>query len=82
MCSSHGFYADPFKAVLRAWILFVIYVSCLYLFYAAVSGSCSLVITCLERDDFLAILCAVVSCVFVTFPSRSWSIMAFDCIDS
>ena len=57
------FFADHSKVVLLLWILFVIYVS-----YAVVSVYCSLVITCSERDDFLALLCAVFSCVFFTFP--------------
>ena len=32
------------------------------------SVSCSLVITCLERADFLALLYVKLSCVFVTSP--------------
>ena len=29
---------------------------------------CSLVVTCWERADLLALLCVMFSCVFVTFP--------------
>ena len=29
---------------------------------------CGLEVTCWERDDFLALLCVIISCVFVTFP--------------
>ena len=48
-----------------SFLLFMIHV-CLW--YAVLSISCSLVITCWERADFLALLCIVFSCVFVTFP--------------
>ena len=36
--------------------------------YAVLSVPCSLVITCWERDDILALLYVMFSCVFVTFP--------------
>ena len=36
--------------------------------YAALFVPCSLVITCWDRADLLALLCAVFSCVFDTFP--------------
>ena len=36
-----------------------------------VSDLCSLVVTCLERADLLAIVCVCVLC-FVTFPVVSW----------
>ena len=39
---------------------------CLY--YIVLSGSCSLVVTCWEKADLLALLCIMFSCVFVTFP--------------
>ena len=29
---------------------------------------CSLVVTCWERADLLALLCVMFSCVFLTFP--------------
>ena len=32
------------------------------------SVSCSIVVTCWERGDFLALLYVMFSCVFVTFP--------------
>ena len=53
------------KAVLLFWIflLFMVYV-CLY--FTGLSVLCSLVVTCLERDDLLALLCVLLSCVFVT----------------
>ena len=42
---------------------------CLFFFcYIVLSVSCSLVNTCWERADFLALLYVTVSCVFVTFP--------------
>ena len=38
-----------------------------YVCYAVVSVPCSLVIIYGERDDLLALLCVVFSCVLVTF---------------
>ena len=37
--------------------------------HAVLSDHCSLVVTCWERANLLAILCVMFSCVFVTFPS-------------
>ena len=45
--------------------LFVIYVPYCHAFLSVL---CSLVVTCLEKAGFLALLCAIFSCVFVTFP--------------
>ena len=42
---------------------FVIYVSCLSLIF--VSVPCSLVVTCWETDNLLALLCVTFSCVQV-----------------
>ena len=39
---------------------------------------CSLVVTCSEKADFLALLYVMFSCVFVTFPYG----IILDCIDS
>ena len=36
--------------------------------YTVLSVSCSLVISCLERADLLALLCEMFPCVCVTFP--------------
>ena len=66
MCRS-DFFTDRSMAVLLLWILFVIYVSRLSLLYCLVCY-CSLVITCLEKADLLALLCLRFLCVFVTFP--------------
>ena len=38
------------------------------LYYTDLSVTCSLVITCWERADILALLYMMFSCVFVTFP--------------
>ena len=51
--------------VLLLWIIFVIYVSCLSCFLVC---SCSLVVTCWEGADLLALLYVMFYCVFVTFP--------------
>ena len=51
-------------AVLLLWIIFVICVSC----HTVLSISCSLVVTCLERADILALLYRLFPCVVVTFP--------------
>ena len=69
-CVAHmGFMlTHPRRCFVRGSFFFIIYAICLS-FYAAVYGPRSLVIRCWERDDFLAILCVVFSCVFVTFPS-------------
>ena len=48
-----------------SFILFMFHV-CLY--YTVESVPCSLVITCWERADLLALLCVMFPCVFVTFP--------------
>ena len=43
----------------------------------------SLVITCWERADFLALLCVMFYCVFCHFPTRcSGSGVVLYCIDS
>ena len=36
--------------------------------YVVLSIPCSLVITCLEMIDFLALLCVVLSCIFDSLP--------------
>ena len=41
---------------------------CYFCYYAALSVPGSLVITCWERADLLALLFVVFACVFVTFP--------------
>ena len=46
-------------------MLFIFYVC---LCYAVLSVPCSLVVTCWERADLLALLCVVFSCLCVTFP--------------
>ena len=47
-----------------------------HLYYAVLYVLCSLMITCWERADLLALLCVVFSCVFVTFhdgvPGQLW----------
>ena len=55
---------DPSRAVLLLWIIFVIYVSC----HVLLSVCFSLVVTCWESADLLALLYVMFYCVFVTFP--------------
>ena len=50
------------KAVIFLWFIFNIYA----FFYTVLSVPCSLVITCLERADPLALLCVMLPCVFAT----------------
>ena len=50
--------------------LFLYLCLCVCLCYIVLSVHCSLVITCCERADLLALLCVMFSCVFVTFPYR------------
>ena len=64
---SIDFFTDRSKAVLLLWILFVIYVSRLSLLYCQLFVPCSLVVTCWERADLLALLCDVSLC-FCHFP--------------
>ena len=45
-----------------------IFVCHVCLCHTLLSVSCSLVVTCWERADLFAILCVMLSCVFVTFP--------------
>ena len=61
--SSSNFLSDRSKAVLILWVLFVICVSCLIV----LSVPYSLVVTCWERDDILALLYAMFSWVFCHF---------------
>ena len=49
-------FTDRSKAVLLLWIHFVIYV-------AVLSVYCSLVVTCWELANLLALLCVILSCV-------------------
>ena len=48
-----------------SFLLFMFHI-CLY--YAVSSIPCSLVITCGERADLLAVLCVMFPCVLATFP--------------
>ena len=48
-----------------SFLLFMFHVC---LCYAVLSAPSSLMITCLERADLLALLYVMLSCVFVTFP--------------
>ena len=64
--------------------------------HAVLSVHCSLVVTCSERANLLALLCVMFSCVFVTFPSgvlgQMWYLIVlipdlcllpyFDCISN
>ena len=47
--------------------------------HACLSVHCSLVITCWERANLLAVLCVMFSCVVVTFPSgvlgQAWNLI-------
>ena len=49
--------------------------------HAVLSVDCSLVVTFWERAGFLALLCVMSSCVFVTFPcvvlSQMWHFIVF-----
>ena len=48
-----------------SFLLFMFHI-CLY--YTVLPVPCSLVITCWERVDLLALLCVIFPCVFATFP--------------
>ena len=52
--------------------LLVMFHACLW--FTVLSVHCSTLVTCLERADLLALLCAVFSCISVTFPHVSWSL--------
>ena len=43
-----------------------------YLCYTVLYVPCSIVVTCSELDDLLALLCVMFSCVCVTFPYVRW----------
>ena len=60
---SSNFHTDHYKAVLLLWILFVTGVSC----HTVLSFPCSIVLTCWERVDILALLYVMFSYLFVTF---------------
>ena len=62
---------DRPKAVLLLWIFFFFFL--LFLFrvcpcHIVLSVLCSLVVTCWERADLLALLCVIFSFVIITFP--------------
>ena len=44
------------------------YLCFMFVYDIVLSVRCSLVITCWERADLLALLCVIFPCVFVTFP--------------
>ena len=56
----------------------MLFMAQVFLCYTVLSVSCILVFTYWERNDLLALLCVMISGVFVTFPSG----VALDCIDS
>ena len=56
-----GVLTDRSKVVLLLWIIFVI---C----HVFLSVRCSLVVTCWERADLLALLCVMFYCDLVDFP--------------
>ena len=47
---------------------FLLFLSRVFLCHTVLSVPCSLVVTCWERADLLALLCVMFSCDFVTFP--------------
>ena len=60
-----SFLTDRSKTVLFGEI-FLLFVFSVCVCYTVLSVSCSLVVNCWERADPLAILCEMLSCVFVT----------------
>ena len=69
---SSGFYTERSKARRRffcgSFLLFMFHV---YLYYTVLSFPYSLVITCYERADLLALLCVICPCLLVTFTYAS-----------
>ena len=60
-------------------LLFIFHVN---LGYAVLSVICSLVMTCLERAELLALFCVVLSCIFCHIAIWcSGSGMVLDCIN-
>ena len=47
---------------------FFCYLCIVFVCHTVLSVPCSLVVSCWERADLLALLCVMFSCVFVTFP--------------
>ena len=74
LCTRFYKHADHSKAVLYlcAFIYFFLSIFRIYLSYAALSVTCTIVITYWERTNLLAFLRAVFSSVFVTFPYSVW----------
>ena len=60
-----------------SFLLFLFRVSHTFL-----SVHCSLMVTCWERADLLALLCEMFFCVFVTFPYDVLGTVVLDCIDT
>ena len=64
------YFTDRSKAVLLLWVFYVFVLSCVCYVLCASVYMC-FVVTCWERADLLALVCAVF-CEFVTFPLVSW----------
>ena len=73
---------DCSNAALLLWIFFMLFMLHACPCYALLSVPCTLVITCWESADHLALLCVVFSCVLllsIWYPGLG---MFLDCIDS
>ena len=55
---------------------------CICLCHTVLSVSCSLVVTCWERDYLLALLHVMFTSGFFHFPEQCRSVVVLDCIDS
>ena len=63
------YFIDSSKAVLLLWIFYVFF-GLVFAMPLCASVYLCLLVTCWERADLLALVCAV--CEFVTFPLISW----------
>ena len=84
MCQAFQYiFSNHFKSVLLFVDLFCyIFVFCVCLCYTIWFIPCSLVITCWEKDDLLALLCVLSFCVKCHFPIWCpWSCVILGCVD-
>ena len=63
MFKPSSYFTDCYTEVLLLWILFFLLMFHVCLFNAVLSVPCSLMLTCMERADLLALLCVIFSCV-------------------
>ena len=82
MFQSSSIFTDRSKAAFLLWILFC-YLCFVCVCHTVLYVTCSLLVTCWESADLLALLYVMLSCASVTFPyGVLGQVSEQDCIDS